>query len=71
MLLEADLPEDVEALRPLALEQSRELDTLKAGQATAGAEVERLRAIIAGIGPELTGLRPPARRTEHRRGGLV
>ena len=49
MLLEADLPEDVEALRALALEQSRELDTLKAAQATAGAEVERLRAIIEAL----------------------
>ena len=46
MLMEADLPEDVDALRGLVLEQARELDTLKAAQATADAEVERLRAII-------------------------
>jgi len=49
MLLEADLPEDIEALRSLALEQSRQLDTLIAEQATAGAEVERLRAIIEAL----------------------
>ena len=42
MLIEADLPEDVEALRALVLEQARELDTLK----TFRDEVERLRAII-------------------------
>jgi transposase len=46
MLMEADLPEDVDALRGLVLEQARKLDTLKAAQATADAEVERLRAII-------------------------
>jgi transposase len=42
MLMEADLPDDVDALRALVLEQARELDTLK----TFRAEVERLRAII-------------------------
>ncbi|MGN6377308.1 MAG: IS66 family transposase [Sphingomonas sp.] len=42
MLMEADLPDDVAALRALVLEQARELDTLKVFQA----EVERLRAII-------------------------
>ncbi|WP_281180052.1 transposase, partial [Croceicoccus bisphenolivorans] len=42
MLIEADLPEDVEALRALVREQARELDTLK----TFRDEVERLRAII-------------------------
>lgn len=42
MLMEADLPDDVDALRALVLEQARALDTLKAFQA----EVERLRAII-------------------------
>lgn len=42
MLIEADLPEDVEALRALVLEQARELNTLK----TFRDEVERLRAII-------------------------
>jgi len=42
MLMEADLPSDVEALRALVLEQARELDALKVFQA----EVERLKAII-------------------------
>ena len=42
MLMEADLPNDVEALRALVLEQARELDALKVFQA----EVERLKAII-------------------------
>ena len=42
MLMEADLPSDVEALRALVLEQARELDVLKVFQA----EVERLKAII-------------------------
>lgn len=42
MLMEADLPEDVEALRALVLEQARELDALK----TFRDEVERLRSII-------------------------
>ena len=40
--MEADLPNDVEALRALVLEQARELDALKVFQA----EVERLKAII-------------------------
>lgn len=39
MLLEADLPDDVDALRALVLEQARKLDS-------ADAEVERLRAIV-------------------------
>ncbi|MCP1472355.1 transposase [Sphingobium sp. OAS761] len=42
MLMEADLPNDVEALRALVLEQARELDVLKVFQT----EVERLKAII-------------------------
>jgi transposase len=42
MLMEADLPSDVEALRALILAQARELDALKVFQA----EVERLKAII-------------------------
>ena len=42
MLMEADLPDDVEALRALVLEQARELDILKVFRA----EVERLKAII-------------------------
>ncbi|MBV1692443.1 IS66 family transposase [Novosphingobium sp. G106] len=42
MLMAADLPNDVEALRAMVLEQARELDALKDFQA----EVERLKAII-------------------------
>jgi transposase len=42
MLMEADLPNDIEALRALVLEQARELDALKVFQT----EVERLKAII-------------------------
>lgn len=42
MLMEADLSEDIEALRVLVLEQARELDALKVFKA----EVERLKAII-------------------------
>jgi transposase len=45
MLMEAELPDDVDALRALVLEQARELDVLKAFQA----EVERLRAIIEAL----------------------
>lgn len=45
MLMEADLPSDVEALRALVLKQSRELDVLKVFQA----EVERLKAIIEAL----------------------
>jgi transposase len=42
MLMEADLPDDLAALRALVLEQARELDILKVFKA----EVERLKAII-------------------------
>jgi transposase len=45
MLMEADLPSDVEALRALVLKQSHELDVLKVFQA----EVERLKAIIEAL----------------------
>jgi transposase len=45
MLMEADLPDDVDALRAIVLEQARELGTLKGFQA----EVERLRAIIEAL----------------------
>jgi len=45
MLIEADLPSDVEALRALVLKQARELDALKLFQA----EVERLKAIIEAL----------------------
>ena len=40
--MEADLPDDVEALRALVLKQARELDAFKVFKA----EIERLRAII-------------------------
>ena len=42
MLMEADLPDDVQALRALVLEQAREIDALKVFKA----EIERLKAII-------------------------
>ena len=45
MLMEADLPADVEALRALVLEQARQIDELK----SARAEVERLQAIIEAL----------------------
>jgi transposase len=45
MLMEADLPDDVSALRALVLEQARELDALKVFQA----EVERLTAVIEAL----------------------
>ena len=45
MLTAADLPDDVDALRTLVLEQAHALDTLKVFQA----EVERLRAIIEAL----------------------
>jgi transposase len=40
--MEADLPDDVQALRALVLEQAREIDALKVFKA----EIERLKAII-------------------------
>ena len=45
MLMEADLPDDVDGLRAIVLEQARKLDTLTAAQA----EIERLRAIIEAL----------------------
>lgn len=45
MLLEVDLPDDVDALRALALEQARELDLLKVFRS----ETERLQAIIPAL----------------------
>ena len=45
MLMEADLPDDVEVLRAIVLEQTREIDTLKVFRA----EVERLTAIIEAL----------------------
>jgi transposase len=45
MLMDADLPDDVEVLRAIVLEQTREIDTLKVFRA----EVERLTAIIEAL----------------------
>lgn len=46
MLAEADLPEDIEALRALALEQSRKLADAALAKGEADAEIERLQSII-------------------------
>jgi len=46
MLIEADLPEDIEALRALALEQSRKLVDVTVAKSEADAEIERLQSII-------------------------
>lgn len=46
MLLEADLPEDVDALRALVLEQARALAYLSDAKSKADARIERLQAII-------------------------
>jgi transposase len=46
MLMEADLPGDVEALRAFALEQSRKLAEIMAAKGEADAEIERLQSII-------------------------
>ena len=46
MLMEADLPEDVEALRAFALEQSRKLAEVMAAKGVADAEIERLQSIV-------------------------
>ena len=46
MLMEADLPEDVEALRSLVLEQARTLAALTDAKRKADARIERLQAII-------------------------
>jgi transposase len=45
VLIEADLPEDLDALRALVIEQSRRIDVLEGAEA----EVERLRAIIEAL----------------------
>jgi transposase len=47
MLMEADLPEDVEALRAFALEQSRKLAEVTVAKGVADAEIERLQSIIS------------------------
>lgn len=44
--MEADLPEDIEALRALALEQSRKLADVTVAKGEADAEIERLQSII-------------------------
>lgn len=46
MLMEADLPEDIEALRAFALEQSRKLAQVTVAKGEADAEIERLQSII-------------------------
>ncbi len=46
MLMEADLPDDVEALRAFALEQSRKLAEVMAAKGEADAEIERLQSIV-------------------------
>ena len=46
MLMEADLPEDIEALRAFALEESRKLAEVLAAKGEADAEIERLQSII-------------------------
>ncbi len=45
MLMEADLPDDVDALRALVLEQAREIDAMKDFRA----EIERLKAIVEAL----------------------
>ncbi|MBB3359316.1 hypothetical protein FHT60_003140 [Novosphingobium sp. BK486] len=46
MLMEADLPEDIEALRAFALEQSRKLADVMVAKGESDAEIERLQSII-------------------------
>jgi len=46
MLLEADLPDDVDGLRALVLEQARALADLSDAKGKADARIERLQAII-------------------------
>ena len=46
MLMEADLPEDIEALCAFALEQSRKLAEVMAAKGEAEAEIERLQSIV-------------------------
>jgi transposase len=46
MLMAADLPDDVEALRTFALEQSRRLADVTLAKGEADAEIERLQSII-------------------------
>jgi transposase len=46
MLMEAELPEDIEALRAFALEQSRKLAEVMAAKGEAEAEIGRLQSIV-------------------------
>ena len=46
MLIEADLPDDMDGLRALVVEQDRTIATLTAARVTADAEVVRLKAIL-------------------------
>ena len=46
MLMEADLPEDIEALRALALDQSRKLADVTVAKGEADAEIERLQSAL-------------------------
>jgi transposase len=46
MLMEADLPEDIEALRAFALEKAQKLAELATAKGEADAEIERLQSII-------------------------
>lgn len=46
MLMEADLPEDIEALRAFAVEQSRKLAEVTVAKGEADAEIERLQSIV-------------------------
>uniref|UniRef100_UPI00053BDD67 IS66 family transposase n=1 Tax=Sphingomonas sp. 37zxx TaxID=1550073 RepID=UPI00053BDD67 len=46
MLIEVDLPEDIAALRALALDQSRKLADVTVAKGEADAEIERLQSII-------------------------
>jgi hypothetical protein len=45
MLMEADLPDDIEALLAFALEQSRRLADVTLAKGEADAEIERLQSI--------------------------
>ncbi len=66
MLRHADLPEDVNALRAIVLEQARKIDTRKAAQA----EVERLRAIIEALHRHQFGRRSEQLDTDQLQLGL-
>ena len=67
MLMEADLPDDVDALRLLILDQARELEALKLFKA----EVERLRAIIDALQSHRFGRRSEQLDPDQLQLGLV